>query len=101
MMLTVSISVLATDDSGDRPPRLETADLGRDLRDRFLDERDRRHVWRQRDSRMMPETMLRRQRLVAENVERRAGEAIVVEQREQIVVDQEPARPNVEHVRPL
>ena len=50
---------------------------------------------------MMPETMLRRQRLVAENVERRAGESIVVEQREQIVIDQEPATRNIDHVRPL
>ena len=48
---------------------------------------------------MMPETMLRRQRLVAENIERRARKLIVVEQREQIVVDDERAARNIDEVR--
>ena len=54
-----SVAALTIDDARHRQSLLQPPDLGRDLRDRNVDQRDRRHVRRQRDPRMLPERMRR------------------------------------------
>ena len=66
---------------------LEAANLRGDLCSGIVHERDRGNVRCQHDPGMMPERMPRRQWLVAEHVERRAGEMVVVEERDKLGVD--------------
>src|SRR5438067_10892172 len=54
---------------------------------------------RDRNVAAAPEGMTRLQRLVVENIERRAGQFALVEQREQVGVDQMRAAPDVDDVR--
>ena len=84
-----------------RMPPLQPPDLGGDLRDGVVDQRQRRDVGRQRDMRMMPERMPAGQRLLAEDVERRAGEMAVVERGDEVGVDDEVAARDVDEVRAL
>src|SRR6185369_7388647 len=88
----VSVPARTIDDAGHGFPQFELSDLSHDLSDRIVDHGHRRRVRRQRDLRMMPEWVIRGQRLDAKNVERGAGEMAFVEQRDEILVhDNVPA----------
>src|SRR6185369_10938176 len=82
------VSPLHVNHTGDGLSPLQGANLPGDLRDALTPQGARRGVRRQRDLRVPPERMLRRQRLAAKDVERRAGQMPAVEERDQGFVHQ-------------
>src|SRR5215831_7938925 len=94
-----SIAMLAIDHAGDRQSGFNTPYLGGDLLHGIFDQRDGRDVRRDDDAGMMPERVLRRQRLIPEHVERRTREMSGVEEREQVVVHHQRAARDVDEVR--
>src|SRR5471032_3477284 len=83
-LVFISISPVAVDHAVDHFARLDLADFFADLLHAFAPQRQRRDVRRDRDARLLPERMLRRQGLVAEHVERGGGDVAGLDQREQV-----------------
>src|SRR5664279_1498092 len=97
--MATSISPRVVDDAGDGKSALQRADLVRDLADRLVGNRQPRYVRRHRDFRPPPEGMGGVQRLLAKYIQGRARQFAAVEQGEQIVLDQQIAAADVDHVR--
>src|SRR4051812_16301635 len=74
-----SIASIAIHDAGHGFAALESSYLGGDLRHRFCNPRRSRYVRRDHDRRMMPERMLRGQRLGPKDVEGRATDVTAVD----------------------
>src|SRR5437879_5823258 len=94
----ISISSVAVHQTGYLFAALQCADLVGNLPDTLVAQGQRRDMRRQRDARLLPERMRRRQRLLAHHVQRGAGDMPILHQRQQIFLDQMGAARDVDQV---